>query len=344
MRRWSLLPLVTLAALAALPACQDESVGQPREFQTAPYGVAACDTPNGQFNLRRELRLYANPGLDVEGTAAALQRYYRRFGITFFRIQPVQFVTTPYVEDSDAASLTAALRKEFPGVDFSDAALQTLSKSDPALFDRIIRKLLNLEFQGAWDFFMGQGGSAGQGVTNVVLLRDLFSPGSPKLERENVLGISLSKILIRELKRSGMDMAGAFQMLEFPPEFTPVVFISDPNVRFLESRAGAVHRDLVLGHEFGHSTGLVHRMDKTNLMNPSTDGTEKCDLKITDDQIAIMREGLGVTPATAGQLLSAESSDPLAPLVPPAILAGIMRGDDKALRTLLGPLHGPLGE
>jgi hypothetical protein len=330
-----------LVTAAAGVGCEDESVGQAHGFATTAYGVKSCDAPNGQLVVRRELRLFANRSHDVDKTATALQRYYRHFGIDFYRVQPVQVVATQFVEDMDETAGTAALTKQFPGVDFSDDGLKALSTSDPALYARVIKAVLNWEFSGALDF-MRQYGGTGQGVTNVVLLDSLFSPGSPEMERDKVLGISLAPILIRELRRSGMDAAGAFGMVDFPADFSPVVFISDTNVKWLEDRAGSVHRDLVLGHEFGHSAGLVHKMDKTNLMNPSTDGTETCTLALTEDQIAVMKEGLGLAPPALGRelVVDAPGAATRGPAVAPAIIAGILRGDIKALRTLLWPLHG----
>jgi hypothetical protein len=329
----ALLAFVIALSLAA-SGCGDES--NEREFPVKPYGVAACDTPTGQLTMRRELRLFVSNGYDIGRTASALQRYYRRFGITFYQVLPVRVADTAFVEDLDTDGLTKKLRERFPKVDLSDEGLEALARNDPATFARLYKELLNFEFAGALEFLRELGGT-GQNVTNVVVLRDLFTAGSPSELREKVLGISISPILLRELQRAGMDETGAFATLDFPADFSPTVFISDRNVNWLEQRAGAVHRDLVLAHEFGHSAGLVHRMDPTNLMNPSTDGTEQCTLAITDDQIAVMREGLGLAPAQA-RVLNAGAPDAL-PATLPSLLAGVLRGDPDAQRALLAPLH-----
>jgi hypothetical protein len=332
--RPGLLAFLIALPLLAASACEDES--NVREFAVKPYGVAACDTPNRQLESRRELRLFVSDGYDIGRTATALQRYYRHFGITFYQVNPVRIVDTPFVEDLDADALTTKLQARFPGVDLSDKGLDALSKSDPATFARLYKELINLEFAGALEFLRDLGGK-GQNVTNVVVLRELFTPGSPSALREKVLGISISPILLRELQRAGMDETGAFAALDFPADFSPTVFISDRNVNWLEQRAGAVHRDLVLAHEFGHSAGLVHRMDTTNLMNPSTDGTEQCTLAITGDQIAVMREGLGLSPVQARVLTT--GAPRALPATLPSLLGGVLRGDPDAQRALLAPLH-----
>lgn len=347
--------IFSLLVLATVAACEDESVPASLgvtpdplaiDFSAAPYGVSACDAANGRLMVRRELRLYTNMGHDVEQTAQALQRYFRRFGISFYRTRPAEVIDLGFVEDLDNAALNRSLRQQFPGVELTDASLTALESKDPALFNRVVRAILNFQFRGAGDF-MKKFGDQGQGITNLVLLRELFTPGSPQMERQSVLGISLSPFLISELKRSGMDATGAFAQLDFPPNFTPAVFISDTNVGALAKAAGDVHRDLVLAHEFGHSAGLVHRMDVSNLMNPSTNGTETCNLQISEDQIAVMQKGLGITGGTGSSVLGRRLSDQpgdrmgdeVVPLVTPALLAGVVRGDPDAQRAFLAPFQ-----
>jgi hypothetical protein len=144
------------------------------------------------------------------------------------------------------------------------------------------------------------------------------------------------------LRRTGMDGYGLFQLVDFPLDFTPVIFLSQPNVTQLEQRGGAVQRDLVVGHEFGHSAGLVHQQDKANLMYPYSDGMESCDLQILDPQIAIMRAGLNLPAAGQARVIGAPTEDQpkLAAAVSPSLLARILRGDRAALRALLAPLNG----
>lgn len=331
------------AACVALgaSACEDESTQGTlqREFIATPYGVEACDKYDGRLTVRRELRLYVNAGLDAERTAQGLQRFYRRYGITFYTTRIVETVDTAFVNDLDNAALNVMLRRDFPGVDFSDKGLTMLAMTDRLLFDRIMKAVINFQFRGAIDF-ASRFGREGQGITNVVVMKQLFTPQSPAQQRENVLGIALSPFLLKEVRRAGMDAQGLLEVLDLPPDFSPMVFINDVSVGRLEGIGGETQRDVVVGHEFGHSAGLVHRTMTGNLMNPSTTGRESCSLAISNDQIAVMRQGLGIEKVLARTV--GGQDDSLAPRISPSLLAGVVRGDPDAYDALLEPLHSGL--
>jgi hypothetical protein len=324
--------------LGGAGGCGGDDARVETEFASEPYGRADCDTPNDKLKSRREIRLFVNPGVDAESTAIALQRFYRRYGLTFYRTQPAQVIEMPFAENLDQAAAERALGRAFPGVDLSDNGLNTLASKDPATFERLLRTLVNFQLAGVVEFIRGPG-RTGKNVTNVVLMQSLFSSGSPQEERDAILGLSMSFKLVRELLRTGMDGYGFFQLVDFPLEFNPVIFLSQPNVTKLEEIGGPVQRDLVAGHEFGHSAGLVHQMDKANLMYPSTDGMEACDMQILDAQIAVMRAGLELPAAGQARIIGAPDEERPA-AVSPSLVARIVRGDRAALRAFLSPLNG----
>jgi Matrixin len=343
--RWALLVCLPLW----LGGCEDESgsggdSALGRDFMSDPYGDTACDTFDRRLDTRRELRLFANRGIDPERTARALQRYFKRFGITFHTTRVAELLDLNFVHDLDNKALNDSLRAQFPGIELTDESLTELEKRDPALFNRILRAVFNFQFRGAVTF-MNQYGREGQGVTNLVLMNDLFTPASPKEMRDGVLGISMSPFLFSELRRQGMDEFSVFSALDFPSNFSPVVFIGDANVAALERAAGAVHRDLVAAHEFGHSGGLVHLEDRKNLMNPTTNGKETCAIALNDQQITTLQQGLGISPQTATKSLQSglgsaeEAGVGEKPLYSAKIVAGVLRGDPEAQRAFLPSLH-----
>ena len=82
-----LLSSLALGGLHGASGCGGDDARIETEFASQPYGRAECDTPNDKLESRREIRLFVNPGVDAESTAGALQRFYRRYGLTFYRTQ-----------------------------------------------------------------------------------------------------------------------------------------------------------------------------------------------------------------------------------------------------------------
>jgi hypothetical protein len=330
------LRALTVLAWVTLGACGGEDHPLPattREFAVQPYGNPACDGNDGRLVGRRKLRLFVNPGLKIDATITGLQRYYHRFGLTFFADLTVEETDIKQVQDLDQETLNAKLQKEFPGVDFSDAGLTTLASKDRALFDRIVTSIMRFQFSGVLAF-LERYQLTGQDVTNVVLMQDLATAKSPPELRDGILGLSLSPFLLTELARTGMDAQRTIPLAGFAENFSPLVFIGNRNLKALEIATASPSRDLVVAHEFGHSAGLVHRPEKGNLMYPSTTGAEGCGVKLEDEQIAVMRQGLGLAPPTQARLVG-QGAWP-----PPGVVAGVVRGEVPALRAFLQPFHG----
>lgn len=340
-----LLPTTCLLVfLAGGTACEDESSPY-REFASKAYGYARCDSNDGVLNLRRQIRVFANPRIEGDATARALANYYARHGLRFFSNHPVEVTDMAYVSDLDSRAMSAKLQKDFPGVDLSDEGLTALHRNDPAKFNLVARAVMSFQFSGLIDFIRRYD-ARGADVTNVVVLSNLFTPGTDKNTREGVLGIALSPFLFTELRRTGMDAMQVFSQLDVPPDFSPVVFIGNGLVSRFEQAFGALHRDLVAAHEFGHSAGLVHRMDDTNLMNPSTSGTESCTMGLTADQLQVMRKGLGLDPITTSTqgLTDASKGEGAGvvdrmPELTPSFVARLLAGDSDAQAELLAPFH-----
>jgi hypothetical protein len=333
-----------LATALLLGACEDEDAApsNTREFAAKAYGNPVCDVKDGRLTARRQLRLFVNGGLDIDSTITGLQRYYRRHGLTFFASTTVETTDLHQVQDLDSETLNAKLHQDFPGQDLSDAALTALAASDRPLFDRIVTAIMRFQFSGVLSF-LERYHLEGQDVTNVVLLQDLVTAKSPPEVRDSLLGVALSPFLLTELARTGMDAQRTIPLVGLSPDFAPVVFIGNRNVKLLETRLGAVNRDLVVAHEFGHSAGLVHRNDSTNLMNPSTTGRESCAQALSDEQIEVMQRGLGLAGKTGtgmARVVRGQDGQRADPWPSPALIAGVIRGDPQAQRALLAPFQG----
>jgi len=168
--RWALSLSVLIAGLGCGGNDDDDL---DRYFATTPYGVASCDQADARLEGRREVRLYSNGAVEVAAHSAALQRYYRRYGLTFFTMAAPKSIDQSYALDTNLTALSAALTRAFPGVDLNDE--QALMR-DPALYDRILKFVANFMLRPMIDFARAHG-DAGTAVTNFVVMPQLIRPG-----------------------------------------------------------------------------------------------------------------------------------------------------------------------
>jgi hypothetical protein len=330
--RLSLAPL--LVSMLSVPACggDDGDTGFTHLFDAKPYAQGECNTTDQRLATRREMHLFTHD-IDVPSYTRSLQRYYRRHGLEFFTNQPVQSVDLNYVLDANSATLMAALTKDFPGVDLND---ETLATKDPALYDRLIKAVMNFLFHPAIEF-AAKYGKIGTGITNLILLPKLLSPGSDDLfpVGGEVAGLAISPALIASFVDMNSAEGASWKQIDLPPDFTPMMFLDG---QVLGSIASSVPDlvDLVTAHEFGHTMGLVHRQsDSHNLMFPSVDPrTSTCLDGLDDDQFATMQKTLGI--GTPQALVRAGAGiETLRQMLPPTELTALLRGDRAAMRNLI---------
>jgi len=130
-----------------------------------------------------------------------------------------------------------------------------------------------------------------------------------------------------------------------PPDFTPMFFL-DHTVLERSGQRAADLRDLIVAHEFGHTLGLIHEMEKGNLMFPGVAvGEDDCENGLEPEQITLMRQTLGLG-GTTGSLRAADH--PIHRGAPRAAegpgpftardLRSLLDGEGQALRKLLAPL------
>ena len=302
-------------------------------FTATPYADAACNRSDPRLVTRREMRIFTQ-GLEAPRFSQALQRYYLRYGLTFFSSQSIQHVNQQYALDTDEDSLNAALHKEFPGVNLADDSLPT---RDPELYQRIVKTVMNFVFKPVLDF--ARGHAAGTQVTNLVVLPQIVRPGGANLfpPGAEVAGLAISPALLQRFASMDVPELAAWKGLELPADFTPMMFLDGTLLNKVHLQDPELV-DLVAAHEFGHTAALIHREEPHNLMLPGvTPGEDSCADSLDDDQIQTMRETLGI--ATASPLLvRGERADPLASLqqlLPPSQLSAILRGDRPALGRFL---------
>jgi hypothetical protein len=308
-------------------------------FAAAPYGVESCDHVDDALRGRREIRLYSNGAVNLAAATRALQRYYDRHGLSFFATVRPEVIPQLFAIDTNDARLSAALAREFPGVDLSD---EQAVMQDPALYQRVVGFALNTMFKPMLSFAAVHG-QEGSDVTNVVVLPQLLSPGGsgdPLPDDESLAGISISRPLLSAFDPNDPSTA-PWRELDLPPQFTPMMFL-DGGVLAQAARRDPVLVDLVAAHEFGHTAGLVHRDELHNLMLPGvTPGQSRCSDGLDADQLATMHATLfdstpapTPTPPATAPLTAAGSRRSF----PPGLLSTLLGGDRKRLRTLLGPL------
>src|SRR4051794_14223090 len=133
-------------------------------FAAKGYSEPACNVPDPRLKGRREMRIFTQ-GVDAPVFTRSLQRYYLRYGLTFFSTQAIQVVDQKYALDPDEYDLNKALMQQFPGVNLDDMSLET---KDPALYEQIVKAVMNFMFKPLIDF--ARKHPAGTQVTNLILV------------------------------------------------------------------------------------------------------------------------------------------------------------------------------
>ncbi|HEY0715430.1 MAG TPA: hypothetical protein VGF45_22300 [Polyangia bacterium] len=340
--------MVTVLLLGA-GGCADDDYDQFRTYFAAePYGPTECNEKDALLSGRRELRLYQSGNDDLAEVTRGLQRYYRRHGLSFYMTTPPEPLTLDYALDTDNGTLQRQLIERFPGVDFNDEAKVM---ADPALYDQILTFTLNFLFKPVTTF--ARAHVVGPGVTNVVLLHQLERPGFDKVFPPGgaLAGLAISPPLLQTFVSSGLEEGRIWEGIDLPPDFTPMMFL-DGTVLGLLGKHASVVRDLVVAHEFGHTTALVHREQPENLMFPNVAiGRSSCSDSLTGDQLTTMRTALGFSPVRQALVqvddpreknLGRDNALSHAQRFAPRRFVAMLRGDPPATRELLAPFVHPI--
>lgn len=336
----------------AIASCgDDEPSSSGSYFDVNTYGKAVCDQRNGLLDGRRELRLFTNGEVDLGSHTRGLQRYYRRYGLQFFTTSPVGQVQYGYALDTNLVGLEIALKKEFPDVDLNDEAALM---ADMPLYNRIVTFTENY-LLGPIIEFAKTNGTAGTGVTNLVVLPHMVRPdGDDILPEGAIVGLSVSPSLLAAISTEPIPEAQIWKGIQLPAGFSPMMFLDGGGI----AKASAVDpllRDMIMAHEFGHTGALIHRDKPDNVMKSRVEvGRSNCSDGFDEDQIATLRATLGVGPVVPSTLRVEEgvadsdgeaqvrSQKRAASWFPPSRLGPLLRGDRAALREFLAPLVSPI--
>jgi len=337
----SLLPLCSLVA-AGCGGAADEPPALEEYFAAAPYANAACNTVDQRLAGTREVRLFVSGDVDLLSVTQGLARYYHRHGLSFVTSAQPEETTMRYALDTDEASLMKATIAAFPDVDFSD---EEAVMADPVLWAQVQAFWIKHFFQPLIDFTTTH--AAGQGVTNLVVLPTIESPGGASISEEGTTaGLSISSALLAEFARAMSSDAEFWEQVNLPEGFTPFVILGN-EILAQQTGKSAVIKDLVVAHEFGHSAGLPHlKTDKRNLMYPTaTPGLNDCTDSLNDAQLDAMAATLDLPTAASGALVAAQARGAAAPPLgragvlsssfTPAHLRALMSGDSRAMRLLV---------
>jgi hypothetical protein len=266
------------------------------DFKATPYGVAVCDAHDGKLKGRRELRVYNAGGYNSSSFTRGMANYYARHDLAFFTRFAATKVDMPFALQTDEKVLEARLRKRFPKIDF-DAPVFSGTQ---AQLDEITTAAANFTFEPVLDF-IAQNGHQDPSITNVILVPKVTSSSITKDPRAHIAGLSLSPELVRAAREGNDDTAKTWRLIPLPDSFNAMVIIDAP---FTTEVPDKKIIDLTMAHEFGHSAGLVHVADTTNLMTPVTDvRSATCLAHLTDEQLTTMATTLHVGPQPQGQAL-----------------------------------------
>jgi hypothetical protein len=324
--------LVACAIFFASGCGEEEDFGY--YFESKLYGEARCNQPQPELAGRRLVRMFTHRSVEVTDVSRAMARYYRRYGFSFFTDRSAVVTDMEYALDTDIDALNALLAQEFPGVNLNDeAALMR----DPGLYARILERAGNFMLRPIVEFAR-QHGQQGQGFTNLVVLPGLLRPGGAALGPPGAspAGLAVSPALIAALAAEGPEQAGVWPALDFPPDFTPMLFLHGVLAGQLSGIDPAV-RDLIAAHEFGHTAGLIHREKEGNLMLPfAVIGRSHCSDTLDADQFATFRRNVGLSDSP--RPLVAHRERARHPAVPPATFTALLSRDPQALRDFLAPV------
>lgn len=268
------------------------------DFQAQPYGVSACDAHDGKLRGKRELRVFSTGEFATATYTRALARYYARHDLTFFTRYPTFALDMPYVIETDEARLESALRKRFPKVNFDTEVFMgteaELAAIQAAAAELVMKPLLT---------FVQKYGQQDPSITNVILMNEIASTNPVEDEDAILAGLAISPELLKTLRETGDESAAIWQGVPLPATFNAMVFVDANLLRNLKQPTVL---DLVIAHEFGHSGGLVHVEEESNLMTPTTGPTNSsCDQTLTDVQLERMATTFRVGPGPVVQALRA---------------------------------------
>jgi hypothetical protein len=203
---------------------------------------------------------------------------------------------------------------------------------------------LNFIFKPITNFARQHASAAG--VTNLILVHQIERPGGMKIfpPGASLAGLAVSPPLLQVFTSTGLPEGNLWKGIDLPSDFSPMMFLDGGVVGAVATQA-PVLRDLVVSHEFGHTTSLVHRDTEKNLMNPSVMiGRNTCADSLEPDQLTTARTALGFSPVRQALVRadlspSQTESPPLTTRFAPRRLVAMLRGDNTAWAELLAPLR-----
>jgi hypothetical protein len=342
------VPVLTSALLVASMFGCGGSDGPPdlmSYFDARPYANPACNVADQRLAGQREMQLFVNGNVDMLSVTRGLARYYRRHALSFFTAAAPQPTTMAYALDTDSDALGDALVVAFPGVDFSN---EQALMADPVLWDQILSFAAGFLLRPIIEF-ANQHSSAGTGVTNLVVVRDLERPGGEPLGEPGttLAGVAISPALLAEFARAMPDEGQFWQGVPLPADFTPLMVLSHNVLQRVNKTPDL--KDLVIAHEFGHTGALTHTMVERNLMFPTVAvGLNNCSDSLDDAQLTTMRATVGLDRTATGALLanraaavpsgSPASRSPSLRSFTPDRLRAMLAGDRPAMRSFVDML------
>jgi hypothetical protein len=284
--------LVLLACTKALTGCsatrdctteadptaclQDKYFGEPDETAS----LKRCSGSGAPFSPPRAQALTLYRGVDIGDDDVAFETrsahaYYHEYGL--------DLTTTKEASPTELEYAIAGTRQE----------LEEAGRIVPAEGNRAeelaARRVSDLMFGPVRSFIRSH---SAPGTVQVVVLRNVASPGVLELIRENLggtlAGIGLSPALLAYL---GSDSSLSLQrQLALGESFTPTLFVGHEVV------AGNSEGRLVLAHELGHALGLPHATSQGNLMASRPTG-KLCEPMLEADQLARIASNQTLAPS-----------------------------------------------
>ncbi len=224
--------------------------------------------------------------LEVQTAGRRLQRYYEAYALKFKVQELPGSVAFKYV----LSGTEEAMRKRASELGV-DASKEPTTDAEALTIERIVGEVLGKNIREV----VKRGKTGDPNRIDIVVSDGVVDPAVQKLVAGTsvVLGMGLSPSLFRSVAADAASV-NYFEIYDLPPDFTPVFFIGQDDVRRLTPLLG----DSIMAHELGHAMGLLHVEEQSNLMYPSA-GAVTCLPGLDDKQVAqlagITRPGSAAT-------------------------------------------------
>ena len=208
---------------------------------------------------------------DVASQTRALQRYFERYGVTFFTDSVPAEGGMDYAITGDLDDLERALDEA--GIPRGRA----LTREEQERADEVVANVLFANLKR----FLKENSSRRQRGINVVVITAIADRATNELLLPGggvIAGLGLSPALLDTI-RADDAQADLYTLLDLDRDFTPTLFVGHDTLKLYDRRP-----DNIIAHELGHALGLPHTTAPGYLMTQGQDLID-CSGTLTDEEL-----------------------------------------------------------